>query len=76
MLGFMDPSPPGGDLMPSQAPLPPRRRHPAPRRATRWRSFWWIAGTVLAAALAITGLVVVGMFVLLIVGLNSWGGNK
>jgi hypothetical protein len=55
--------------MDSYQPWPP----PPPRPK---RSGWAIVGIACTVVLAICGLIVVGAFVALIVGLNSYGSNK
>ncbi len=40
------------------------------------RSVWAVAGTVLAAALVICGLAVLGGFVLFLVAMSHFGSNK
>ena len=37
---------------------------------------WSILGIILAVCAVITGLVIVGTVILVLVGLNSWGSNK
>jgi hypothetical protein len=37
---------------------------------------WNVIGIILAAVLAVGGLLVIGFIVLLFVGLNQWGQNK
>jgi hypothetical protein len=51
---------------------PDHRRRPV--RAGR--SGWGYIGIILAVLLAISGLVFIGVMVLVIVGLNQWGNNK
>jgi hypothetical protein len=42
----------------------------------RRRSVWSGLGVILAVALGVFGLMVVGGFVILFIGLNSYGSNK
>ena len=37
---------------------------------------WRIIGVVLAVVAVITGLVIVGTFIFVLIALNSWGSNK
>lgn len=49
-------------------PPPPRRSGPRP---------WWaLVGSVLGVLFALVGLAALGVFVLLLVGINSYGSNK
>ena len=52
-----------------------RPRRPA-REPDRGRSAAAIIGGILVAVLIIGGLVMVGLFVLVAVGMSQWGSNK
>jgi hypothetical protein len=45
-------------------------------RPVRRRSWWHVAGVVLAVVLAIAGLVAIGLLVLVVVAMNNVGSNK
>jgi hypothetical protein len=46
------------------------------RDGKRPRTWWGIAGITTGVVLAIAGLVVVGIFVVFVVGLSTYGSNK
>ena len=69
--------------MPGRGPVDPRRMDPyrpwppPPRPLPRSRrSVWSGLGIALAVVLGILGLLVVGFFVVMIVGLSNYGSNK
>jgi hypothetical protein len=45
-------------------------------RPVRRRSWWQVAGVVLAVVLAIAGLAAIGLLVLFVVAMNNMGSNK
>ena len=47
-----------------------------PAASTRPNRLWTRLGIALAVVLALGGLAVVGLFVVVIVGINQWGSNK
>ena len=47
-----------------------------PAGSARPNRLWTRLGIALAVVLALGGLAVVGLFVVVIVGINQWGSNK